>query len=105
MHTLYQLADAEIRSCIADYLKLASITRGFTAVTMEAIDTPRKAVILLAGINASTANVDPANVVLEWERRRAVPLDVEAGITAGVYTNIRGAGVQYLSEVKEGTKG
>lgn len=47
----------------------------------------------------------PENVVLEWQRRRAVPLDVEAGITAGVYTNIRGAGVRYLDEIKAGTDG
>ena len=103
MHTLYQLADAEIRSCIEDYLQLASATQGFAAVTASAIDTSRKAIILLAAINANTDDVDPARVVLEWERRRAVPLDVEAGITAGVYTNIRGAGVKYLAEIKEGT--
>lgn len=105
MHTLYQLADTEIRSCIADYLALASDTNGFTAVSTEHVDTERKAVILLAGVNASLEDTSPAAVVLEWERRRAVPLDVESAITAGVYTNIRGAGVKYLEEVKAGTEG
>ncbi|MBN8226286.1 hypothetical protein JYK02_02055 [Corallococcus macrosporus] len=103
MHTLYQLADAEIRSCIADYLALAADTKGLTSVGQDAIDTPRKAVILLAGLNASPNNVSPAAAALEWERRRAVPFDVEAGITAGVYTNIRGAGIRFLQEIKEGT--
>lgn len=103
MHTLYQLADAEIRSCIEDYLALARDTNGFTAVTEDTIDTERKAVIVLAGVNASTDKTSPQSVVREWERRKAIPLDVEAGITAGVYTNIRGAGVQYLEEVKNGT--
>ncbi len=105
MHTLYQLADAEIRSCIADYLDLAADTKGFTAVAVSAVDTPRKAVILLAGLNAAVDDVSAENTVLEWERRRAVPFDVEAGITAGVYTNIRGAGIRYLEEIKEGTEG
>lgn len=105
MHTLYQLADAEIRSCISDYLVFAEATNGFTNVSEEAIDTDRKAVILLAGINSSTEDTSPKAAVLEWERRRAVPLDVEAGITAGVYTNLRGAGVRYLEEIKAGTSG
>ncbi|MCL2726208.1 MAG: hypothetical protein FWD69_17425 [Polyangiaceae bacterium] len=105
MLTLYQLADAEIRSCISDYLTIAADTHGFTAVSAEHVNTSRKAVILLAGLNASADDVSPENVVLEWERRRAVPFDVEAGITAGVYTNIRGAGVRYLDEIKEGTAG
>ena len=105
MHTLYQLADAEIRSCIADYLSLAADTKGFTVVETQAIDTPRKAVILLAGLNASFDDASPENAAAEWERRRAVPFDVEASITAGVYTNIRGAGVRYLDEIKAGTEG
>lgn len=104
MHTLYQLADAEIRSCIADYLALAADTRGFAAVSATNIDTPRKAVILLAGLNAATDDMSPDHVVLEWERRLAVPFDVEAGITAGVYTSIREAGIRYLDEIKAGTE-
>lgn len=103
MHTLYQLADIEIRSCIADYLILAAETNGFTAVTDNDVNSPRKAVILLAGLNASLEDISPETTVQEWERRRAVPFDVEAGITAGVYTNIRNAGVRYLEEVKAGT--
>lgn len=105
MNTLYQLADSEIRSCIADYLSLAAETRGFTSVTLEAVDTDRKAAIILAGLNASVGDCSPALAVSEWERRRAIPLDIEAGITAGVYVNIRDAGVRYLEEVKVGTNG
>ena len=105
MKTLYQLADAEIRSCIADYLALVADTKGFASVSEDAIGTPQKAVILLAGINAPREDCAPETVVREWERRRAVPFDVEAGITAGVYVNIRGAGVLYLEEVKAGTEG
>jgi hypothetical protein len=105
MHTLYQLADAEIRSCIADYLALARATNGFTAVTEASVDTDRKAVIILAGINANIDDISPQSVVREWERRKAIPMDVEVGITAGVYANIRGAGANYLEEIKVGTNG
>ena len=103
MYTLYQLADAEIRSCIVDYLALAADTNGFTSVSVGAVGTPRKAVILLAGINASLEDYAPETVVREWERRKAIPIDIETGITAGVYMNIRGAGGRYLEEVKAGT--
>ena len=105
MPTLYQLADAEIRSCIADYLALATDTQGFTNISADAVNTDRKAVILLAGMNAPLEDCSPATVVRESERRKAIQLDIEAGITAGVYTNIRGAGVIYLEEVKVGTDG
>ena len=105
MPTLYQLADSEIRLCIAEYLTLAADTKGFTSVSVSDVDTLRKAVILLAGINAPMEDCTPETVVREWERRRAIPIDVEAGITAGVYSNIRRAGVLYLDEVKVGTDG
>lgn len=105
MHTLYQLADAEIRSCIFDYLELADATNGFTSVAAEAINTERKAIILLVGLNAPADDTSPDNVVEEWKRRKAIPLDVEAGITAGVYADIRGAGIRYLDEIKAGTDG
>lgn len=60
---------------------------------------------MLAGINAPLEDFAPETVVREWERRRAIPIDIEAGITAGVYVNIRGAGDLYLHEVKVGTDG
>ena len=105
MQTLYQLADAEIRSCINDYLVLTADTNGFSSVSVDAVNTPRKAVILLAGINAPMEDCSPETVVREWERRKAIPMDIESGITAGVYVNIRGAGVLFLDEVKAGTDG
>ncbi len=105
MQTLYQLADAEIRKCIGDYLTLSEDTSGFTNVSEAAIDSARKAVILLSGINAPTEDLSPGYVVREWTRRKAIPMDVEAGITAGVYTNIRSAGAHYLEEVERGTNG
>ena len=105
MPTLYQLADAEIRACIADYLALAADTAGFADVTVEAVNTPRKALILLAGLNAPTDERAPDTVVREWARRRAITMDVEAGITAGVYPSLREAGSLYLGAVRAATDG
>ncbi|MDE0030668.1 MAG: hypothetical protein OXU42_14850 [Deltaproteobacteria bacterium] len=105
MATLYQLADAEMRACIADYLALAADTNGFTAISEEAIRTPRKAVILLAGLNSPIDDTTPDTVIQEYQRRKAIQIDIEAGITAGVYSNIRDAGVAYLDEVKVATNG
>lgn len=105
METLYKLADTEIRSCIADYLALADDSNGFTSMTAGMLDTTRKVVILLAGLNATLDDLDPSHAVLEWERRRAIPLDVETGITQGVYVDIRGAGIRYLEEIRAGTDG
>lgn len=105
MQTLYQRADCEIRACIADYLALAGDTAEFTAVTVEAVDTPRKATILLAGINAPITDRAPDAVVREWARRRAVPFAVESGITAGVYVSLREVGAIYLQDVRTATDG
>ena len=60
---------------------------------------------MLAGLNASIENLSPDVAVSEWARRKAVPFDVEAGITNGVYNNIRGAGAAYLEEVKVASSG
>lgn len=103
MKTLYQLADEEIRLCISDYLELIASTDGLARVSEADIDTERKAVILLAGLNAPTGDTSRKAVVEEWMRRRAVPFDIETGITSGVYKNIRRAGVEFLEQVKIAT--
>ncbi|WP_081285346.1 hypothetical protein [Tritonibacter mobilis] len=105
MKTLYQLADAEIRFCIKEYLELAEASSGLTNVQEDQIDSDRKAIILLAGLNASIENPTAKIAVSEWERRKALPFDVESGITNGVYNSIRGAGADYLQEVKTGSSG
>lgn len=104
MTSLYQIADHEIRLCISEYLALAAASNGFASVSIEMIDTHRKAVILLAGIGASLEDTSPGNAVREWEKRTDNSLDIEKAITEGVYTNIRAAGTRYLEEVKIGTQ-
>ena len=103
MQTLYQLADREIRACISDYLTLAADTAEFTIVRVEAVNTLRKARIMLAGVNAPISDCAPDAVVREWTRRRAIPFAIESGITAGVYVGLRETSCLYLKDIRTAT--
>lgn len=105
MPTLYQLADQEIRSCISDYLELADQTNGLSSVSVDAVNSDSKAIILLAGLNVHVGETTAERAVDEWSRRRAVPFDIGAGITARICNNIRNAGERFFEEVRVETKG
>ena len=102
--TLYQVADAEIRSCIAVYLELIRLTKGLSDVKPEHLKQERARVILLAGLAIQQFDVTPKQAVEEWKRRQAIPFDLEAAITHGVYRNIRQCGVRFLDSVEKMTK-
>ena len=102
--TLYQVADAEIRSCIEVYLELARVTKGLSDVKPEHLKQERARVILLAGLAIRQFEVTPEQAVEEWKRRQAVPFDLEAAITHGVYRDIRQCGVRFLDSVEKLTK-
>jgi len=103
--TLYQLADAEIRSCIEVYLQLMRATKGLSDVKPEHLQEERARIILLAGLAIQQFQYTPEQAVEEWKRRQAVPFDLEAAITFGVYRNIRQSGVRFLDNVEKMTKG
>jgi hypothetical protein len=64
----------------------------------------RARVILLAGLGIQQFDVTPDQAVEEWKRRQAVPFDLEAAITHGVYRSIRESGVRFLDSVEKLTK-
>lgn len=103
--TLYRIADAEIRICIATYLDLMQSTRGLTNVTPLALQNERAREILMAGLGlrGMLATADEASE--EWKRRQAIPVDLEAGITFGVYRNLRHRAAELLDYFEVGTKG
>jgi hypothetical protein len=105
--SLYQLADREIRESIKTYLDLAKATSGLSKVTVADVESDRARLILLAGINAMPVDSSPTaeEAVEEWRRRQAVPFDLEAAITAGVYARIRSAGARFLDELEGATRG
>jgi hypothetical protein len=102
--TLYQAADAEICSCIEVYLELMRATKGLSDVKPEHLKQERARVILLAGLAVFQFDVTPKQAAAEWKRRQAVPFDLEAAITHGVYRDIRQCGVRFLNSVEKMTK-
>ena len=105
IRSLYSIADEEIRACINDYLELMEVSAGLTNLRQEHMDTNRKRVIVLAGLNVHDLDEPVDRTFEEWKRRQAVSLDVEAAITAGVYLNIRAEGVRMLDFVEQETNG
>ena len=103
--TLYQLADREIRECIVVYLDLVERSHGLTALKSEHLADARARVIVLAGLGLTAKEASPDEVCMEWQRRQALAFDIETGITAGVYTNLRAVADSLFEELRTGTDG
>lgn len=103
--TLYQLADAEIRLCIQSYLALVRATSGLSNVLAEHLKDERTRCILLAGLGVQSPTLNADQTVEEWKRRQAIPFDLEAAITFGVYRDIRKSAASLLDAFETATKG
>lgn len=103
--TLYQLADMEIRRCIDVYLYLAQASKGLTAVAPQHLTDERARIIVLAGLGIPPRAATPEEVHAEWERRQALPFDLETAVTAGVYSNLRSVAASLYEDVKAQTHG
>ena len=103
--TLYQLANERIRRCIDEYLELASISKGLTAIRPEHLKSEGTRTIIAAGFGFSSAGMSPDDICLEWQRRQALSFDLETGITAGVYRLLRTIGEKFFDELSESTAG
>ena len=102
--TLYQIANDKIRRCIDVYLKLAEQSKGLTGLLPEHLPESRGRVIVMAGLGVAARPATAEEVCSEWQRRQALSFDLETGITAGVYTNLRSVAETFyeqLSEAKE----
>lgn len=102
--TLYRIADTEIRTCIENYLVLSKATSGLSDVRPEHLRNARTRTILLAGLNVR-AECTAEEAVEEWKRRQAIPFDLETAIAAGVYRDIRRAGIKFLDALEAATDG
>lgn len=103
--TLYQIANDEIRLCIEVYLKLAEQSRGLTALLPEHLPEARGRLIVLAGLGLPAQEMSAEAVCEEWKRRHAIPFDLETGITAGVYANLRSVSETFYEQLNKGTDG
>ena len=59
----------------------------------------------MAGLGMVPPSSTAAEVTTEWQRRQALPFDLETAITAGVYTSLRTLAVSLYEEVKANTEG
>lgn len=105
--TLYGIAMDAIKDYIEIYLPLASATHGFSVVESSHAATFAQRMIILGGINSplDPSTSSPAEVVAEWERMRAIPFDVENGVTKGVYVQLRSRSENLLDELERVSKG
>lgn len=103
--TIYNIAGAAMRLCIDRYLILASSTKGFADVKREDFDDQLSRMILLAGKGVDARIDDPASAFGEWERRLAVPFDVESGVSFGVYEEARKRGDELYALAEKITDG
>lgn len=103
--TLYKVAGDEIRLCIDSYLQLVAQSKGLTALLPEHLPSARERMIVMAGLGVPGAPPSAPDVCAEWQRRRAVPFDVETGITAGVYINLRTVAESFYEELGAATRG
>lgn len=90
--TIYGIATTSMKQCIQTYLALAKTTNAFASVKESDFSDPIARVILLAGKGADTRISSPAEALLEWSRRTAIPFDVESGVSFGVYVDARRRG-------------
>ena len=103
--TLYQIADAEIRRCIDVYLELATASNGLTAICPTHLADERAKVIVMMGFGLTPRAATAEEVCTEWQRRQALPFDLETVITAGVYSNLRAVGDEFFDELSVATGG
>lgn len=105
--TLYNLATEAIRDHIRVYLSLIDQTKGFTLIDPGHVRNIGARLIVLGGIDSplAPATATPEQVVEEWRRRRAVPFDIEAAVTKGVYIQLRNRVEKYLDELERATQG
>jgi hypothetical protein len=102
--TLYQAANDEIRECINDYLILIDETNNLSNITINSLNTERKITILLSGKSIQNTNYKPKEAIDEWNRRKAIPFDIENSITTSVYKNIRKLGSELFDILEKDTK-
>ncbi len=106
--TVYQKADEAMRIEIKRYLALAEATQGFTSVNETSLSDPLDRLMFASGIglHVSDANqIDPARLVTEWKRKRAIPFDIERSVTIGVYNQIRPFAEELYDEADKLTAG
>lgn len=108
MTTIYQAADAAMRTEIRRYLQFAEKTNGLVEVQLEALGDKNTRRMYASGLGIHLApdeDVSAERLIAEGERKAAVPFDIERSVTLGVYEQIRPPADQFYEEASELTRG
>lgn len=105
--TLYSVANDAMLEIIDDYLELATLTNGFTAIDEKHLTDITHRRIVLGGIGSplDEETVSAADVVAEWTRMQAVEFSAEEAVTRGVYVILDSKVEALLADLKEATSG
>ena len=105
--SLYEIAREEMRRLIGLYLTLSKETVGFNQLSPTHFHNPDAKRIILAGFASPLASKDvpPEEAWNEWNRRKAIPFDVESAVTLGVYEKIRAKARAMFDEIVKYTEG
>ena len=105
--SLYNVAKAEIERLTKVYLNLIEDTHNFSKVATRSLASREAITILLAGIGSLSdpEKTTAEQAVNEWERRIAVPFDIETSITVGVYIKLKEVTSAYYDQVLSITEG
>jgi len=105
--TLYNLAKEAMQEFVTIYLDLTRKTNGLANIKPEFVQTEKQRLIVLSGIdsNLKPSVTTPEETVQEWQRRQAIPFDVETAITKGVYIQLRAKVEELLDKLEEETQG
>lgn len=108
MNTVYQQADQAMRVEIKRYLSLAQATSGFSVVREEHLQDDLDKLMFAAGLGLHVRpgeNLQSSRLVAEWERKIAVPFDIERSVTVGVYQAIRPFAEELYNDAEQLTNG
>jgi len=108
MSTIYQRANEAMRREIKRYLSLAERTQGFKIMTKDMLCDPHDRLMFAAGLGLHITdpnNIDISLLISEWERKSAVPFDIEKSVTVGVYKSIRPFAEELFKEAERLTRG
>ncbi|HUV02299.1 MAG TPA: hypothetical protein VMW67_02455 [Desulfobacteria bacterium] len=93
---------------IKRYLSLAERTHAFKTIEEGMLSDPLDRLMFGSGLGLHIPDpddIDPSWLVAEWQRKSAVPFDIERSVTVGVYRRIRPFADELYSEAEKLTAG
>jgi hypothetical protein len=106
--SLYTDAKENMKHVITIYLNITRETIGFSRMLPEHFDDHEAKELILAGFGSplwDRPSVSSQEAWSEWDRRKAIPFDVEGAVSFGVYHKLRAKSEAILEEIEGLTEG